>query len=282
MSLIVKSGGSLDHKSGASFAVKSSAPPYIISGMEQSHWLVSDATVSGGRVTAVSDVSSVQTLTRAYGPEYGTTGGIYAAAGWELNGKTLPTFECDGTYATSFRADAWATKLSGYAGAFTTALLVAPSNLEYATWQWSMLLHHAASGYRKTAAPVQYKFSGEWMYQAVMAGGMGQFQTSQPRTYVPQLWITEYTGTDAATGAGQYRLWINGVEKTVSDNPNLNQTGTQGRETGAFNRFWIGGSTLGDGWFAGKFAQIHVWKSALSDTQRNDVTTYLMSISGIA
>jgi len=115
MSLIIKPGGSFTHRSGASFGVKGSAPAYIISGLEQSHWLASNAVLSNEKVMSITDESGTANAIAVSNARdaYPWT---YAASGWQLNGKTLPTMYVSPSDWCIYRADAWADKLSNYTG----------------------------------------------------------------------------------------------------------------------------------------------------------------------
>ena len=114
--LIIKSGGGgLTVKSGGTVTIKDSGqPPYVIDGLEQSHWDVASAVVTGGLVDSIPDSSNVQALTLLTLPGQNPLKSAYNASGWQLNGKTLPTcFIERGVDVSNFRgyqANAWATR----------------------------------------------------------------------------------------------------------------------------------------------------------------------------
>lgn len=89
--------------------------------------------------------------------------------------------------------------------------------------------------------------------------------------------VQEFAGTTASSDTTQFRIWINGSLATLSY-----EAGSGGRVafTGGKD-FWV---TMHDGMgnpTGLQLAQFHVYKGALTDQQRNDITAYLKSISGI-
>lgn len=289
MSLIAKPGGSFSHESGASFGVKSSAPPYIIDGLEQSHWDMANAVVSSGRVTSVPDSSNVQALTVATGV-LNPAAPFYEATGWSLNGKTLPTasfYKISGgtTYYPVLQANSWATKIAGSTGAWTAACLVQPrlraglsfseaSAFGFGTMSWN------------DSQPGPFTYDSATAWTTGRNGTYAKFSPSYSTDH--QLWVFQYD-MQSATPLNQWKLWINGTLQTASQSPlggwGPGNAPAYGRVAISPTKFFVGaasGNNSAPMTLDCQIAQMHIWKGALTTEQRDSITAYLKSISGIA
>lgn len=275
--LTVKSGGTLSVKSGATVTIKDAGlPPYVVDGLEQSHWLAENAVVNGnGYVTSVADASNVQALTTT-----ATTDAQrwkYNASGWSLNGKTLPALVVlAGSQELPLSAHTWASKLGNYAGAFTTIFLWETVSAGRNSFSWTL----AANGTSKDMAGFYQENSAGRRLSRRFDVPNGGTQVSFSGSIGKQITVQEYPGTSAANAAAQFRVWTNGTLITPSV---VSSSGNLGKVSLAFDRFWIGS----EGSYAAspanyKLAQVHIYKGTLTDEQRNSITAYLKSISGIA
>lgn len=300
MSLIIKPGGSFTHKSGASFGVKGSAlPPYVIDGLEQSHWDMASAVVSSGRVTSVPDSSNVQAL----GPASSVALPVnptYEASGWSLNGKTLPVARfiassADGNAA--LQANTWATKISGYSGAYTVACLVKPDS---SLTPSNSVNYGSAFGFGSAFPSPSVQGGPAWVngqarwntYRKIPSGASYKYiEAYYGSTFSSnhQLWVFQYDAS-ASSALDQWKLWINGTLQTTYQGASGWTSGNApqyGRAAMTPSVFLVGaaydeGNTSRASTLACRIAQMHIWKGALTDEQRNNVTAYLKSISGIA
>lgn len=291
--LIIKSGGGgLTVKSGGTFTVKDSGqPPYVIDGLEQSHWDVANAVVTGGLVDSIPDSSNVQALT----PLTAVAGLVpvkasYSATGWQLNGKTLPSaiFTQGNTNVNRFcvySSSAWATKINNYTGTMTVAMIAQPIDYLSAVsfgspWGWG---NNIPDQEDSQSGPCNDGGTGSWRfirYNRTPPNWDELRFRSGPRTGTPAIWMVEYKNATPVT-MSSVRFWVNGSLQTNSfaegSAKTLNNTafftvGGNKREAGAGNFDY----------FNMNMAQAHIWKGALTDQQRTDVTAYLKSISGIA
>jgi len=256
----------------------SSDPAYVIAGLEQSHWDVASATfasVSGtSRISSIPDSSAVQNLTVGsnYGPEY-------RASGWSSNGITLPTAVLGGDLY--LKANDWASKISGYTGAYTVAALIIPTSGQGATHAGGVVglaaFMSTTDGNMFCRAPGLYGYgSGVYFSRRSTINNLGNFKCDANITAVPQLWLMEYTGTSASTAAGQFKFWQNGVSKTVyQDDGSFAQYGNGGRSAITVNQMLVGKD------LNVSISQLHIWKGSLTDSQRAAVTTDLMTRGGL-
>lgn len=270
--LTIKSGGTWAVKSGATMAIKDAGlPPYVIEGLEQSHWMAENANViaMGGtlRVDSVPDVyGSNITMSRVYTNDAFQ----YSSDAWQLNGKTLPAMS---PYSASpkYRANGWTSKLNNYAGAWTVISL-----RELAVTTEGGHSTFFALGDTSQHRGYTRGYDGVFLIKRSSGGAIWARDTTGSAG--KQIVVEEYTGTSASTAIGQFRLWINGVEKTPSEYY-VNPPTTYGRVplTG-LDCFEIVDELPGAN---AKWCHTHIYKGSLTDEQRNQVTNYLKSISGI-
>lgn len=275
-------------------------PAYVIPGLEQSHWDVANAVVSGGLVDSIPDSSNVQALT-LQSSLYSNTfeRGAYNASGWQLNGKTLPTL----TFAHPNRgfskycvysANEWANKINNSSATMTVAMLVQPTyNVDPGSsskdlgsvFGWGNSTIGSGTAGWKTgpsiwegdASAFRHRYwTRRWTEPAV---NCSLDLTAGSKSASKQLWMLEYANT--STGAGNFRFWINGTLQTESAINYYAPAGwiaAQGLTNFNFGAYFNGASVE----FMGmNMAQAHIWKGALTDQQRTDVTAHLKSISGI-
>jgi hypothetical protein len=255
--------------------------------MEQSHWLASNAVVNGsGKATSITDESGVANAVAYTGGSGTAFPWTYAASGWQLNGKTLPTIQVapGGNDVAIYRADAWGTKLSGYTGTYTIAMLVTPvvavqTQFMYGIWNSSSGTNYVRGIY------AQPNSSGDW--RTAMSDGSNWSQVGFSGGYqsgAKQLIMTEFTGTAGSSGnpQQQWRVWINGLLRTGYGDGNYDKVPSVNVNRFSIMGVHFTGDTARYCWEGTQLAQFHIWKGALTDTQRNDITAYLKSISGIA
>lgn len=270
-------------------------PAYVIDGLEQSHWDVANAVVSGGLVTSIPDSSNVQALTPIVLSGVTAVKATYAASGWSLNGKTLPTATFAQGVVNSgqfcmYQANLWASKMQSYSGAMTVAMLVKPSyagtqssqTAQWGSpWGWGNRTSQCSQG-----GPGADPFGRDtWaFYRSVALGDEFRFLAGSSASTSPQLWMVEYTNVN--TGLNNFRFWINGA---LQSETSWSGSFPAGQTLPSLEYFTVGGFVRETGpvtstipYFAMNMAQAHIWKGALTDQQRTDVTAYLKSISGIA
>lgn len=289
--LTIKSGGTWTVKSGGTVAIKDAGlPPYVISGLEQSHWNVANATVNAySQVVSIPDESGVQDLTPETVPSIPTPiplFGKYSATGWQLNGKTLPLLSAEDpesgkNYPCLYRADQWASKLSSYDGAYTVAVLLKPNWTSLAARNSIVCAVNKFSDSNMEVQGPMLDTNNTWTFRRRVSAQYQAFEDGTA-TKVPTLVVAEYRGTSFSGANVAWKLWINGTSQSLS----AAFTGSPG--SGNFDKFFVMGqrdssNPNGRLWYQGSgFAQFHIWKGALTDQQRTDVTAYLKSISGIA
>ena len=246
--LTLKSGATLTIKSGATLTIKDSGGgSYIVPGLEQSHWLASDAVVSAGRATTIPDTSgegSDALISTGIGPSYNVNG-------WVSGSKTLPTISFLGGYPMS--AQNWAGRLNNYAGAWTIAMLINLSDnasgrrpvftLEGTTgvaWQshyGPMTVGSDGNILRMGRTPEEWTNNSNLRFPKYLQGS--------PKTDVNQLWVIEYPGIAVATALGQYRWWVNGAEAPLDlANYPIASAGNGGRQAMPVTAVSFGGQQI--------------------------------------
>ena len=294
--LKVKSDGSFALKGTGSFSVKGGDPAYIIPGLEQSHWLVNSQTVTlngSGKITAIADASSTENLVTE--ASVGATTYInptYDATGWSSGGVTRAT--CDFNGDASLAANGWATRIGTQGATYTMAALIIgrynssmPLYSLYNNVNWgepgcgySMGLSASANGPNAPADNFNMSdFEQADLYTTNVLRYHGWWLNANSRT-IPQLIVIEHNNN---FGGSAWRVWQNGTlvslyqgtrNGTISGNVTFN-----GFTLGAY-RYTRGVNPSNAGW-KGTMAEFHIWKGALTDSQRAAVTTDLMTRGGL-
>lgn len=299
MSLIIKPGGSFTHKSGASFGVKGSGlPPYVIDGLEQSHWDVANAVVDGSsKITSIPDSSNVQSLTLVTAADVpNPVKATYSATGWQLNGKTLPVaLMRQGNENLRqwcvYQANDWGPKLNNYSGAMTVAALVKPMfSLQQPgrkLWSWTN-----TSQFNYMFGPSRNSITGKYSFQRSVNDPFrfesGTAQEAYQIVMVEYRNDTTFAAPSNTTALGSFKVWVNGSIQTNTSGEWVWGSGLSARTIPLFSgitSFQVGGGGAASNWpegFSCDLAQMHIWKGALTTEQRDSVTAYLKSISGIA
>lgn len=281
--LKVKSDGSFALKGTGSFSVKGGgAPAYVIEGLTQSHWLASNAVLSGNNITSVTDSSGTENLIET---SFGYTA-TYDETGWVSGGKTLPTMNLTGP---RLKADGWGGRVSN-GSAFTVALLMQKSDVESnfarnragipCGWMNDGFTSHQMKGPKTLTSMngTQLVTKSQSYYTLQRINGSSYNYTSADMVAAldlpqvdKQLMIFEFGGT------GQnWRLWLNGSAITLG-----NQLTQASQSNMTFNKFTICGYPSDQMVLDAKIAEFHIWNNTLTDSQRAAVTTDLMTRGGL-